>query len=190
MNAAARGMGALLFVVVFLAGGCMKPSKLSSKKADSGPNLQPQAIGMKSGSVTAYTKTGPRQPLYSVHWVTASLKSSDPGSFYAVAQSVGGEIMKNGTVASHFTADSAIVDRQKGTLRMTGHVTITQVLKGNTPGAVLHCDAVSYADADQIIKAEGNVQVRTATSSLTGLPAVWATPDFSEIGSPDTGFHH
>lgn len=171
--------------------GCVQSGKPTAKKqTNPTQSLQPQAIGMKSGSVTAYTKTGPRLPLYRVRWQSAQVSSSSTGTFSAVAQNVTGEIMKQGIEVSQFTADSAIVDRKLGTLKIAGRVKITQVNHGEKPGAVLTCQEVNYADSDQIIKAEGNVQVRTSSSSLSGLPAVWATPDFSEIGSPDTGFHH
>ncbi len=184
-----------LFVIVgslfFFGSGCMKssPKRTVSPRGDQSEVI-PQGVGTKQGSVTAYSKGTHRQPLYKVNWQSANIVAKSPGSFFATANVVSGLIMKAGVPVSRFIADKATVDRKNGVLKLLGKIKISQITYSNHGGAVLTCEKVTYSDSDQIIKAIGNVVLQSPTMQLTGLPSLYALPDFSEIGSPQMVARH
>ena len=90
------------------------------------------------------------------------------------------EIFENGK-PQRFRADEAIADEASLVLTLTGRVSVFSAEDSTN----LICDKVVYLAKPQLLRAIGNVTVKSPRYVISGINEEMAKADFSVIGSPD-----
>jgi LPS export ABC transporter protein LptC len=93
---------------------------------------------------------------------------------------VNGEIFQSKDTKS-FKADAGKANKETNRLSLSGNVFVESEKEGST----LECDKLVYDANEKVFEAKGNVTVTNKAMKITGVPAVVANSDFSEISSPD-----
>lgn len=167
--------GCLLAV---LAGGCLKP-----KPPHAGaPNKKQETFSIEStpGEATVFSDPMNQHPVWHVKWGKVQLTVTGQKPKMGTMQEVSGEIYQEGKPET-FKADEAIADTDSRVLTLTGRVSVFSG-KDNTN---LVCDKVVYLARPQLLKASGNVTVKSPKYMITGIDEEVAKADFSMFGSPD-----
>jgi len=124
---------------------------------------------------------------YEIRWKSAVVTATDPAHFAGVGKlaAVSGTVFTHGTPSVTFSADQGTADKEKEVLTLEGNVKLTAV-DGNSvvKGTTVLCDLMTYATADQIIKAEGRVSAVSSQFSMGPVPEAWCSNTLSQIASP------
>lgn len=118
--------------------------------------------------------------LWHIRWKEAAFNIVDEIPTVGKMKGVDGEILQAKDVKT-FKADEGQADKKTDILTLTGNVSISSEKEGSH----LICDKLVYDSNEKVFDATGNVSVTNKTVKITGLPAVMATSDFSEISSPE-----
>jgi len=177
---------ALVLAAVSLVTGCGKRFHSGSAPPKAPAKIPEMSAGAGAGSMTI--RVPPTNRLaYTVNWKSAVVTVTDPvhlegsGSFKGVS----GTLYRAGNAAADFSADEGTADKSKGVLTLKGNVMVTAVGgESELKGTKVNCDVVTYATADEIIKASGGVMIRNSSYTLGPLPAAWCSNTLSEVASP------
>ena len=121
-----------------------------------------------------------QHPAWHVKWGKFQLTVVNEAPKLGTMQEVSGEIYDNGK-AKRFRADEAIADKASLVLTLAGRVSVFSA-EDNTN---LTCDKVVYLAKPALLRATGNVSVKSPKYMITGIDEEVAKADFSIIGSPD-----
>lgn len=134
------------------------------------------------GDATRWRDGNVRKRLWTVKWQKADLVYGEGGAIGGSMSEVTGEIYGDGKEASTFKAKSAEADRDTGELKLVGAVEVRSI----QPGATLRCETLRWAsNGQEIVRAQGQVRVESDGYRLGSFEQLWATPDLSQVGTPD-----
>lgn len=93
-----------------------------------------------------------------------------------------GELFQDDRLASRFTADEGTVDQARELLEMRGNVRIREV----NEGTLLEAERVAWLPERKLVEAAGSVWIRHRAYEAGPAERLWAKPDLTEAGTPDT----
>jgi hypothetical protein len=142
----------------------------------------PRGVITAKGSAThSDLVNGKRVRLWTVNWARASILFESEENFGGKMVEVTGTIFENDQPASTFKAAEAYANRASNTLKLTGGVSVKSVKDGST----LSGSEVIYFAEKSLIEASGNISLDAKTYTISGIPKILASSDFSEIATPD-----
>lgn len=171
-----------LFPLAFLS-ACGKPpkdAKGDKKKGDEKSIVRDVDFG--AGDTTVFTSAEPKAPVsFTVVWERGGLNAANGDIQMGHLNVVSGDLYSNGKKSSRYRADRGDAVRADKRLTLTGHVVVTATdgkQSIQAPRAEYHGDV-------EFVRAMGGVTAEGPFGTLSGVPELWATPDFRIIGTPD-----
>lgn len=120
-----------------------------------------------------------------VAWIvrgeSSRVRFSADGDLGGEIANVEGQMFAAGKAANRFRAKAGRADQDRNRLVLVGEVRIEDLARG----AILTADRVVYDGAKEQIEASGTVKVLSESYSMGPFETLLATPDLSDIGTPD-----
>ncbi|CAN5535042.1 hypothetical protein BH11ARM2_BH11ARM2_31430 [soil metagenome] len=139
------------------------------------------AINVGPGKSTDRKPDGKRDPLWDLHWEEARV---NPASKEVQAQAITGVVYQEGKPAANYSGQAGAADQKKETLLLKGNVQVKSLARD----ATLFCDELLYEGKQGKkgrIRARGNVRVQAKDGNLSSTSEIWATPDLTQIATPE-----
>lgn len=201
---------ALILGVSLAGSGCAAPKekKEDAKKEDQKDEKDPldgKTINLGKGDGT-FRDPDTKKALWDLEW-ESSVVQPGSGSTEGVLRTVRGKLFTENPVPTTFEADGARIDQDQQLLVLKGNVKI--ISPGNSkgdgsladvpsssgkrdlltiPAGTLTCDQVRYeakVKGKEIIKARGNVLVKTTQGTIGPTPELWTNPKLTIVATPN-----
>lgn len=151
-------------------------------KVDEPEKPDPRGLISAKGSAThSDIVDGKRIKLWTVNWERASILFESEEKFGGKMVQVTGTIFEKDQPASTFTAGEAYANKESNTLKLSGGVSV----KSLKDGSLLKGSDVLYFAEKGLIEAAGNITLEAKKYTISGIPKILASADFSEIATPD-----
>lgn len=164
---------------MLLVSGCSGGVQKKKPKKNEPPELK--KLNTDKGSVTVRATSGAREPLWTVRWETARIEYGGENEISGKMSSVSGEMYENGQVANTFVADYAEAEKQSNRLTLTGHISV----KAKEHAASMACEKLEWDGLKQLMKATGNVNLKSDLYDAGVFDILLASPTMNKIGTPD-----
>lgn len=178
----------LLGAVALFAVGCgSKPVETPPAKVESTATQkeEPEAavgdINVGPGKSTDRSPDGKREKIWDLDWQEARV---NPQTKTVQAQSVKGVVYREGKAVANYNGQAGAANQAKETLILKGNVQV----KSLSREATLFCDELLYEGKQGgkgRIRARGNVRVEAKDGNLSSSTEIWATPDLTQIATPE-----
>ncbi len=122
-----------------------------------------------------------RRRAWSVQARGAKLNFGGEGKMSGDLEGVSGVLFKDDAEAATFTAEFGSASQERRRLILRGRVKLISLKQK----AVLTADELEWLDGEARVEARGNVLVRSDNYEVGPFPKVLATPDLTDIGTPD-----
>jgi len=179
-----RRLGPLVAILLVAVTGCGKKAETKKKEDKPKDELKiPAAVNTGPGTSLQYDNGPKREPLWSLEWKEAQVRAQSQETLRTDVKAVSGALYKGGKEVSRYRGDGGFGDKAKNLLVLRGNVQIVSTdpkLK-----ATLLADEIRYDGNLKMIQATGNVRISGDSWSMDRVPALWATPDLTSVGTPD-----
>lgn len=145
------------------------------------PPVEAEKRSAQTEKVEMVARDESRMRAWSVQAKSAKLNFAGEGKMSGDLVGVSGVLFKNDTEAGTFTADRGSANQEQRRLVLRGRVRLVSL----TQKAVLTADELEWLDGEERVEARGNVRVRSERYEVGPFPKVLATPDLTDIGTPD-----
>ena len=168
-------------IALCLAGCIERPALKPSHAAD--PKAKPgQPLNLSEGSADVYSPVPKRAHLWSVHWMSAQLATTEGMELSGgKMQTVTGQVYEGSKVGSIFSSDKGQGDRASGEMNLSGKVRV----EAKQNGIALSCDELVYRSKARLYEAQGNVRISTASGVSGSSDRILATADLKTLGTPN-----
>src|SRR5437764_8226998 len=147
-------LGIALLLCSFLFAGCLKPKPATTNL----PKKPPVTVQLESqpGEATVFSDPMNQHAAWHVKWGKVQLTVVGEKPTVGTMHDVSGELFENGK-PQRFRADEAIADEASLVLTLTGRVSVFSAEDSTN----LICDKVVYLAKPQLLRAIGNVTVKS-----------------------------
>ena len=134
-----------------------------------------------AGETTIRETEGERHILYVIRWRETELEYTlEDGPSTGRLRDVTGELYQNGKRASTFRGVSAVADKEKNLLVISGEV----VVDGIDPKATMECDRLEWNTNENQLTATGKVKITFQEGVIGPIDELWCLPDLKMAGTP------
>jgi hypothetical protein len=174
--------------MVFFVMGCASPAPPAPEAPSTGkaaPDSRTTTVRTRAGTADHFGPGDERPKLWSLSWQDARLDVADDGIDQARIdlgdlRRVRATLYQDARPIADLTAQEGRADPKTETLRAGGSVKIV----GRDDNIVLTAASVEYLRPAGVVKAKGDVIVRTPSATIGPMPELWATPDLREVANP------
>lgn len=167
-------------MAIVAIGGCGGGKSGGAKKSNaSTANADEERRKFRTGAVTLHQFDEARKPQWSVSAKDAALVLED-GKARGELMQLTGTVYRDGELTGEVAADRGLANQNEKTLRLNGDVEIKAA-----DGRTLTSGVAEYLPGYELLHAGDTVGVVTPKYKLMNIPAVVATADLREIGTPD-----
>ena len=166
-----------------LLAGCSGKAKSSGEQKDPKPEVKEESKRLYTGSgeTTIREPSGDRPIRYIIRWKETELDYTlEEGPLGGKLDAVSGELFQDGKPGSTFTANSAVADKSKNLLTLTGKV----IAIGRDPKAKLECEKLEWRTDKKLLKATGKVTITFEQGVIGPVDELWCLPDLKMAGTP------
>lgn len=177
-------MWRILLAAGLVLGGCGGKSEKKSEEKKA-PEVEAKEESKRlytgAGETTIRETEGERHILYVIRWRETQLEYTlEGGPSTGQLRDVTGELYQDGKRVSTFRGASAVADKEKHLLVVTGSV----VVDGTDPKAKLECERLEWNTKTKQLKAKGKVKITFQEGVIGPTDELWCLPDLQRAGTP------
>lgn len=164
-------------------GGCGKSDSPSEEKK--APEVEAKEESKRlytgAGESTIREAEGERHILYVIRWRETQLEYTlEDGPSTGQLQGVSGEIYQKGKRVSTFRGASAVADKDKNLLVVSGSV----LVEGIDPKTTLECERLEWNTKENQLTARGKVKITFQEGVIGPIDELWCLLDLKMAGTP------